>query len=155
MTSNALQPMSNEMLFRILYVSEAARPFVRNELLALHSRARDKNRRLDLTGLLLHKDDRFVQVLEGREPVVKQLFATIQQDSRHRAITLLVEGGIPQREFADWSMGFRELQDSDLLGLYGREKPLGRAFNFDQFKADPMAGLHLLRFIRGLQLTCA
>jgi hypothetical protein len=110
---------------------------------------------LDLTGLLLHKDDRFVQVLEGREQVVRQLFATIQQDARHQAINILFEGDIAQREFADWSMGFRELQDGDLLGLYGREKPLGRALNFDHFKADPMAGLHLLRFIRGLELTCA
>ena len=146
--------MTDNMLFRIVYVSEAARPFGRHELLALHRQARDKNRRLGLTGLLLHKDDCFVQVLEGPEPVVRQLFATIQQDSRHRAITLLLEGAIPQRDFADWSMGFRELQDSDFLGLYRPDKPLGKAVNIEHFKADPMAGLHLLRFIRGLQVTC-
>lgn len=146
--------MMDEMLFRILYVSEAAGPLTRDELKALHRQSSDKNRRLDLTGLLLHKDDRFVQVLEGREPVVRQIFATIQQDSRHRAINLLIDEPISHHEFVDWSMGFREFQDSDFLGLYGREKSLGRALNFDHFKSDPTAGLNLLCFIRGLGLTC-
>ena len=142
-----------EALFHIVYVSEAAQPFGRQELLVLHARAKDKNRRLALTGLLVHKDDRFVQVLEGEEQAVRTLFAAIAQDPRHRNLALLTEGPIARREFADWSMGFRDLQDSDLLGLYGHDKPLGKSLDIAGFRTHPEACLHLLRFLRDLNLT--
>ena len=140
-------------MFHIIYASEASRSLTRQELLTLHSRAREKNRRVGITGMLIHKDGRFAQVLEGEEGAVRQLFDIIRQDGRHQDVNILMEGPIAQREFADWSMGFQDLQDSDLLGLYGHVKPLGKSLNIENFKKNPVDCLHLLRFIRDLQLT--
>ncbi len=140
-------------MFHIIYASEASRSLTRQELLALHARAREKNSRVGITGMLIHKDGRFAQVLEGEEGAVRQLFDIIRQDGRHRDVKILMEGPIAQREFADWSMGFQDLQDNDLLGLYGHVKPLGKSLNIENFKKNPVDCLHLLRFIRDLQLT--
>lgn len=142
-----------EPLFHILYVSEAVHSLGRQELLLLHAKSKDKNRRLGLTGMLIHKDDCFAQVLEGDEQAVRTLFAAIGQDRRHRNLTLLAEGPIARREFADWSMGFRDLRDSDLLGLYGHDKPLGKSLDIAGFRTKPGACLHLLRFLRDLNMT--
>ena len=140
-------------MFHIIYVSEASHPLSRQELLALHARAREKNRVVGITGMLIHKDGRFAQVLEGDEAAVRQLLETIRQDDRHGDVKILMEGPIAQREFADWSMGFQDLQDGDLLGLYGHAKPLGKSLNIENFKKNPADCLHLFRFIRDLQLT--
>jgi hypothetical protein len=140
-------------MFHIIYVSEASYPLTRQELVALHARARDKNRVVGITGMLIHKDGRFAQVLEGDETAVRQLFEAIRKDGRHGDVRILLEGPIALREFADWSMGFRDLQDADLLGLYGHAKPLGKSLNIENFKKNPTDCLHLFRFIRDLQLT--
>lgn len=142
-------------MFRIMYVSHAARAFEKTELAALHAKARANNRRAGITGMLVYKEGWFVQVLEGEEAAVRRLFAIIQRDSRHGEVCLLAEGTVAGREFADWSMGFQYLNDSDLLGLYTHAKPLGKSFAIESFKTNPGDCLHLLRFIRDLQLTRA
>lgn len=142
-------------MFRIMYVSQATRALERPELAALHARARANNRRSGITGMLIYKDGCFVQVLEGEEAVVKHLFAIIQRDTRHREVSLLAEGPLARREFADWSMGFQDLNEDDLLGLYAHDKPLGKSLDIKRLKSNPGDCLHLLRFIRDLQLTRA
>lgn len=140
-------------MFHMMYASDAATTFNKSQLTALLARAREKNRRLGITGMLIHKNDRFVQVLEGDEAIVKGLYATISGDSRHTGITVLAEGQIAQRNFQDWSMGFHDLDHSDVLGLYGHSRPLGKSMNIDALKTHPDACLDLLRFIGSLRLT--
>lgn len=140
-------------MFHIVYVSEASQAYNKQQLEDLHARSRAKNRIAGVTGMLIHKDDRFAQVLEGEEPVVRSLLDIIRRDSRHRHIDVLAEGPIAEREFSVWSMGFQDLNSGDLLGLYGHTKPLGKSVNIQNFKAKPEDCLHVLRFIRDLQLT--
>ena len=69
--------------------------------------------------LLLHREDSFFQVLEGEEDVVRQVFDKIQRDPRHERIKVLFEGPIEAREFADWRMGFVDLNGVDVKNLPG------------------------------------
>jgi hypothetical protein len=142
-----------EPMFHIVYVSAATADFSRAHLMDLLIRARANNTRLGVTGLLIHKDGRFVQVLEGEKSVVNPLFETIYQDGRHQSVTPILAEPIGTRQFEKWSMGFHDLNPSDLLGLYGHNKPLGRSLNIDSFRSDPQACLHLLRFIKDLNLA--
>jgi hypothetical protein len=139
--------------YHIVYVSVATRPLARQELLALLSRSRDHNQRAAITGMLLHKADRFAQVLEGEETAVRRLYDTISRDDRHQRVAILEQGPVAHRDFPDWSMGFQDLNDADLLGLYGTTRPLGKALDIEAFRSDPAACLHALRFVRDLQLT--
>ena len=57
-----------------------------------------------MTGALTYSNGWFLQVLEGEAQTVKKLYDTIARDPRHGNPTVIVEGDIGQRAFADWSM---------------------------------------------------
>lgn len=96
-------------IYQVLYHSVAVQPFTEAQLQALLEQARGFNGRHCLTGILLYSDGRFVQLLEGDEQPVRQLYARIQQDPRHTQVVTVSEGPGPGRRFADWSMGFGRL----------------------------------------------
>lgn len=101
-------------LFHLVYISSAKPGFGKAQLRMLLERSREKNLSLGVTGLLLHHEGKLLQVLEGEEKTVKQLFETIQTDSRHAGCTSLLEEEIPARQYPQWAMAFRDLGMSDL-----------------------------------------
>ena len=106
-------------LYRLGYVSTQTRPLSPAETLSLLRLARRKNEERDVTGLLLHREDSFFQVLEGPEQAVREIFDTLRSDDRHQRIEVLFEGPCEEREFADWRMGFSELDGVDVSQLPG------------------------------------
>lgn len=107
------------MLYHLGYVSTETSHFTPAELKTLLSQASDRNQSNDLTGLLLHRDDSFFQVLEGTQEHVLQVFSSIQRDRRHHRIELLFQGPLAEREFGDWRMGFVDLDGIDVDQLPG------------------------------------
>ncbi|MDR4462292.1 MAG: BLUF domain-containing protein [Nitrospirales bacterium] len=97
--------MEND-LYQIIYASAATRPIEEDELLTMLKHAREKNKQLGITGMLLHCDGSFIQALEGPEDQVKSMLGVIRRDSRHSRIAVLFEGPIQNRSFSQWSMGF-------------------------------------------------
>jgi hypothetical protein len=69
-------------------------------------RARLHNERSRLGGLLLYANGEFMQVLEGPEPALSQLYARIKADPRHYAVRTLAYGPIAERAFPDWRMAY-------------------------------------------------
>lgn len=69
--------------------------------------SRKYNKEVDVTGMLLYFDRKFLQLLEGDESVVKTIFNKICNDSRHHNIFVLKEGEISGPLFPGWSMSFR------------------------------------------------
>ncbi len=104
-----LQPSNKWEMFQLVYVSTAVKPFSANELFEWLAPFRERNARLGITGLLLYKEGSFMQALEGEEAAVRELFATIRADARHHHILILVTLPVPARQFPDWSMGFKNL----------------------------------------------
>lgn len=106
-------------LYHLVYQSQALAPFTDAELAALLLRWRDHNRLMHVTGLLLHSPDgRFLQILEGEDADVRQLYYQhILSDPRHHQCRVLGEGSCAERSFADWSMGFRIAQEKELRAL--------------------------------------
>jgi len=107
------------MPYQLGYASTETRPFSGVELRRLLESARSNNQELDLTGLLLHRQNCFFQVLEGGKDAVESLFQKIQLDNRHHRVELLFEGDVDEREFVDWRMGFVQLDDIDASQLPG------------------------------------
>lgn len=101
------------------YVSTAKIPMPRDALLELLQQAREANSADSITGLLLYHDGHFVQVLEGPETRVRELYERILRDPRHHDIAIVFEQAIDRREFADWSMGFKALDGSEWLEFPG------------------------------------
>ena len=64
-------------MFRLIYVSTAVRLLNKDELVEILNVSREKNARLNITGLLLYKDGNFMQLLEGRKEDVLALYDVI------------------------------------------------------------------------------
>ncbi len=97
-------------LIRIIYISAATSNLSDRELKTLLTDARERNKRRNITGLLIYKNRTFMQVLEGEESVVHELFEKIKRDPRNNAMVKLVEEPIVKRDFANWYMGFENLE---------------------------------------------
>lgn len=90
-----------------------------DELAALLREARENNAKLGLTGMLLHAEGSFFQVLEGQADVVDALYVKIDRDKRHDRVTLIIREPIPRRYFDAWTMGFYKVSDEELVGMSG------------------------------------
>ena len=106
-------------MYHLVYVSHAAQAFHEADLLAILNESRANNKKNEITGMLLYLQERFIQVLEGDEKVVNELYEEIRKDPRHKKVTLILEGNSPHRLFKDWSMGFKKISESDFTKLSG------------------------------------
>lgn len=106
-------------LSHVIYVSKALTAMDDLQLAQLLAQCRELNQKRDVTGMLLYKSGRFMQVIEGEESVIRELIAKIQGDSRHTAVDILGEGPIATRDFPDWSMGFSNMNRLDLSQFDG------------------------------------
>lgn len=93
-------------MFQLVYSSMASPLFTKEDVENILQVSREKNREHGITGVLLYKSGSVVQVLEGREAAVRQLYTNIERDRRHRDVTLIYTHQISRREFSDWTMGF-------------------------------------------------
>lgn len=95
----------NQMrLVSLLYVSEAARRLLPHEIRELKRVSTRNNAALDVSGLLLYRAGRFMQLLEGPELFVATIFGRISRDPRHHYITKLSHDYIEHRTFGEWNM---------------------------------------------------
>src|SRR5450432_1257585 len=110
------------VMFHLVYASTATKPFTKPELRELLGKSERNNVKLGLTGMPLYKDGNFMQVLEGEKEVVMKLATTIEADTRHKGVIVLLQGEREQRDFPDWSMGFRDLEDRNTAKTPGDRK---------------------------------
>ena len=117
--SSPQKALDPDALYHLGYVSTEAVKFSEEALVALLSEARNANADRDVTGLLLYREGSFYQVLEGSESAVMATFQEIEGDPRHKEVRILFHGETDAREFADWKMGFLNLDGVDLDTLSG------------------------------------
>ncbi|MEO8257029.1 MAG: BLUF domain-containing protein [Acidobacteriota bacterium] len=131
-------------MFSLIYISSAVTPFSPAELASLLTTSHQNNAPLGITGMLLYKDGNVMQVLEGEESAVRTLYNRIGRDSRHRGLQTLWQGTVPERQFPDWSMGFRDLNASDVHAIPGYTQFLNTPLTGQEFSSDPTRCQRLL-----------
>ncbi len=70
-------------MIHLIYISSATRVMTEIDLLDLLHEARDRNKRQNVTGMLLFKDRSFLQVLEGEASDVDEIYGSITRDERN------------------------------------------------------------------------
>lgn len=135
-------------MLSLIYASSATRLLTDLELVQLLQQSCDKNVCLDITGLLLYRDGNFMQVLEGPDKAVTDLFSTIASDTRHRGVMLLLQEEIAERQFPSWSMGFRNLHDLVIDDVPGYSGFLNESLDSASFQSDPTRAQKLLLMFR-------
>jgi len=128
----------------LVYVSSATTLFSDGDLDDLLVTSRENNSRLNISGMLLYKGGNLMQVLEGDEAKVRALYAKITADRRHSGFIVLCDGFQAERQFSDWSMAFRNLNDSELPSTPGYSKFLNTPLTAPEFRADPSVSQQLL-----------
>ncbi|MUK01816.1 hypothetical protein GM708_07625 [Vibrio cholerae] len=116
-------------MLSIVYLSSASSPFSGDDLSALLESSRRNNMLTNLTGMLLHREGRFLQVLEGPEVFVRARMAVIAADPRHTGIRMLHEEKLPLRRFPHWTMHFESVTPAragDVPGLRRMFADVGR-----------------------------
>ena len=114
-----LSEQLTDQLIHLAYVSTQTRDMCAADLLDLLQEARQLNESRGITGLLLHKNESFFQVLEGRRADVLATFESISRDARHEGVEVLFDESLEEREFTDWRMGFLDLDGIDVSMLKG------------------------------------
>jgi hypothetical protein len=100
-------------LQRLVYRSVASSTNSSRELDRIVASSRTKNRRLGITGAIALHEERFVQVLEGREEQLSELLASIMNDKRHSKLRVLGRWTVSARLFPSWSMATATAIHSD------------------------------------------
>lgn len=98
---------------RILYISAATSGVTDADIADILAASRRNNATAGVTGMLLHLDGGFLQILEGPEAAVDGTYRRISGDGRHKHIVTLWSEPAEQRAFRDWSMGFDRVRADD------------------------------------------
>lgn len=88
----------------LTYKSVATASPSATDLDALTTKARARNRQMNVTGMLLYEDGCFLQTLEGPPEKLDALWSSIKEDGRHDHIEVLSEHIAPARLFSDWDL---------------------------------------------------
>lgn len=94
------------MIYELIYNSISAKDFDKKSLPDILLKSRSWNSANQITGCLVYHESEFLQILEGPEEVVKELYNRILLDHRHYNVQLLAQGPIKERAFADWCMAY-------------------------------------------------
>lgn len=142
----------------IMYVSKVSKRVpsghvVPAELAKIMSQSRTQNRTHNVTGTLCYKRGRYLQVIEGEQRDVDELFDKITQDPRHKNVANILDTPITQRFFSnsmklissaekdlDFSH-FIKKQSSTILAMPRvHQHALSFFYNLNELESQPSSG---------------
>ena len=106
-------------LYCLVYTSIANQKMSDDNLKELLKKSRLKNERKNVTGMLLYLDPFFIQILEGEEAIINELFNIIKQDAKHHKIKPIYKKPIEERSFPNWTMGFNKINAENVEAVEG------------------------------------
>lgn len=134
-------------MLSLIYVSTSVKLLGEPELMDILRVSRENNQSKDVTGLLLYKGGNFMQVLEGPDDKVEDLFNYIKGDSRHKDVTVISREQISARQFPAWEMAFQNLDNPVVQNEPGYSQFLHDEFVDDVYRDNPLrAYIMLLTF---------
>lgn len=118
----AIQQKETYPIFRLTYLSHPVKPFTDADFDDIESKSVQANNARDVTGLLIVNGDRILQIIEGREDAVRDLYAKIEADDRHTITKVVSEIEDEERFLLTWSMVVRKMTGTppDVLSEYAQ-----------------------------------
>ncbi len=124
----------------IVFFSTAAVPMSPGDLAALGRECAEVDSHVGITGMLLHKNGDFLQVMEGSKSVICDMFAKVSADPRHTNIRKICDRAITRREFAGQAVSFKNLDELP------PGSPYLSPFSYEAFRDDPDLAVLILAF---------
>ncbi len=137
-------------LVQLIYVSDLVAQD-ESQIAAILSSSVRHNLENGITGMLLYSQGNFLQVLEGERDKVEETYARICQDKRHHNTVMLTEEEVSERQFADWTMGYRQLSPEIAAQLTEYAPFFQFGFDAAAIRAKPGVALAMLElFSQGM-----
>ena len=92
-------------LKQVIYVSEIS-DTSSDSLTNIYDISQKNNLQSGISGCLLIGSNSYLQLLEGPDSAVENLYSKIKMDSRHKKVKKLFEQHIEEKSFSSWSMKF-------------------------------------------------
>ena len=105
--------MNAQPLVAKTYLSQSKLDWTDEAIDELLERSKRNNATRRITGAMIYANGYFMQLIEGPQIAVDELYSAIEADPRHEVLSLLHNQEIKDRHFSDWAMEYR---DSDDLG---------------------------------------
>jgi len=118
-------------MIHLVYVSSATQEMSVEDLNYLLEQSRARNGKQNITGMLLYVGGNYIQVLEGNEKDVCEIYESILKDTRNKGNIIVEKEPIKERDFPTWSMGFQYIDKHEKEG-YSR-------FLMDNMQPDDIA----------------
>ena len=115
------------------------------DLKEILAKAEEKNKKQNITRLLVYFDGTFIRMLEGKQVDVLETFERIEDDDRHEQIIKLFFGDTDKRHFPNWKMALQVLDEATFSRIESYES-LAEGDRFLQELNDDHAGLKMLRY---------
>jgi hypothetical protein len=96
------------MLRRIAWSSRPSTSFSPARVGEIAAPARWNNKCNNVSGMLLYTGMHFVEILEGEESVLDEMWSRLQHDDRHVSLVRIGDEPCNERRFADWKMAYAD-----------------------------------------------
>ena len=94
------------ILVSMTYVSRANQEISAKEIGEILQQAQDNNAANAITGMLVFKDNIFLQTIEGSRARINRLLHSLMADQRHYDLQVLETRELAHREWSKWSMNY-------------------------------------------------
>lgn len=131
-------------MIHLIYVSTATREMSDEDLLLLLEQSRSRNQKQHITGMLLFLNLTFIQVLEGAEKDVDEIYEDIVKDDRNTGNIIIERAEIRERTFPDWTMGFKRLTKDNSAEIAGYTEFLDREMTPEKIANQSNKAINLL-----------
>ena len=134
-------------LNNLFYCSLAKKDISKDDILNILSWSRQYNKKNDVTGILLYwkKTNQFMQVLEGEEKIILNLYDKICKDTRHSLLKIIYQEDIIARGFKAWTMAFQAIDETHTSGLDGFSEILKLDFTTERTNISPSIAINLIQ----------
>lgn len=102
------------MLSQLVYVSNRKPNCTAAEIDKILESCKKNNPPLDITGVLLYSDTKFIQLVEGEAKVITSLYDKIKSDDRHSNAMMISYNPIKEKSFPSWHMGSKKVSGNEV-----------------------------------------
>ncbi|WP_133366319.1 BLUF domain-containing protein [Qipengyuania sediminis] len=92
------------MMHQVVYVSEAAPGLGSQDVFRIIEQSARNNPSADITGFLIFRGGRFLQLVEGPLMSLETLLQVLERDPRHHSLRVLSRTPVAARSFGRWRM---------------------------------------------------
>jgi hypothetical protein len=102
------------MLSQLVYVSNRKSTCTQSEIDKILASCKKNNPALDITGVLLFSDTKFIQLVEGEAKIIMDLYDKIKKDPRHSNPMMISYNPISEKTFPSWHMASKNILKNEV-----------------------------------------